>query len=196
MRYKAGHRAEARARMIAAAGRGFRRRGFGGIGVDGLAKEAEVTSGAFYGHFPSKEAAFKEVVVAGVEELHAAVNKMREAHGDKWLDVFVNFYLGQKRTCDLAESCALQSLSSEVARSDPEIKAAYEAGMLKVVDAIAQGLEGGTLPSRRKRAWALMSILSGGVTLARAVEDSQLSARVASSIRAVALNAARGDDSK
>ena len=81
MRYRPGHKDEARARMIAAAGRGFRKRGFGGIGVDGLAKEAEVTSGAFYGHFPSKEAAFKEAVVAGIEELRAAVMAFREAHG-------------------------------------------------------------------------------------------------------------------
>ncbi len=193
MRYKPGHREEARARMIAAAGRGFKKRGFGGIGVDGLAKEAEVTSGAFYGHFPSKEAAFKEAVAAGIEELRAGVSELREGHGKRWLEAFVDFYLGRKRTCELGESCAMQSLSVEVARAEPEVRAAYEAGMLKVVDAIAQGLEGGTLASRRKRAWALLSILSGGVTLARAVEDAQLSARIAVSIRAAALNAARGE---
>ena len=54
MRYAAGHKEGARTRILDAAGRGFRRLGFGGIGVDGLAKEAGVTSGAFYGHFPSK----------------------------------------------------------------------------------------------------------------------------------------------
>ena len=52
--------------MVAAAGRGFRRQGFGGIGVDGLAKEAEVASGAFYGHFSSKGEAFKAALVAGL----------------------------------------------------------------------------------------------------------------------------------
>jgi AcrR family transcriptional regulator len=67
VRYKTGHKEEARARMVAAAGRGFRRQGFGGIGVDGLAKEAEVTSGAFYGHFSSKGEAFKAALVAGLE---------------------------------------------------------------------------------------------------------------------------------
>lgn len=193
MRYKPGHREEARARMIAAAGRGFRKRGFGGIGVDGLAKEAEVTSGAFYGHFPSKEAAFKEAVTAGIEELQAGISEFQEGHGNRWLEAFVDFYLGRKRTCELGQSCAMQSLSVEVARAEPEVRAAYEAGMLKVVDAIAHGLESGTLASRRKRAWALLSILSGGVTLARAVEDAQLSARIAASIRAAALNAARGE---
>lgn len=69
MRYRPGHKDGARARLIAAAGRGFRKRGFGGIGADRLAKEASVTSGAFYGHFPSKDAAFKEAVAAGIEVL-------------------------------------------------------------------------------------------------------------------------------
>jgi AcrR family transcriptional regulator len=193
MRYKEGHKEEARARMIAAAGRGFRRRGFGGIGVDGLAKEADVTSGAFYGHFASKEAAFKEAVVKGMEELRAGVMSFRETRGPKWLEGFVDFYLGYKRTCDLADSCALQSLSPEVGRSDPETRAAYEAGMLKVVEAVADGLEGGSLADRKKRAWALLSLLSGGVTLARAVEDEQISSKIAGSIRSAALKAARPD---
>ena len=44
-----------RRKMVDAAGRGFRKNGYGGLGVDGLAKEAGVTSGAFYGHFKSKD---------------------------------------------------------------------------------------------------------------------------------------------
>jgi TetR/AcrR family transcriptional regulator, transcriptional repressor for nem operon len=193
MRYRRGHKEEARARMIAAAGRGFRKRGYGGIGVDGLAKEAEVTSGAFYGHFPSKDAAFKEAAVAGMEELRAGVEAMREQHGAGWVEAFIDFYLGFKRVCDAGESCALQSLSPEVARAGAEIRSAYEAGLLQVVEAVACGLDGGSPDDRRTRAWALLSILSGGVTLARAVEDAGLSSQIAVSLRSAALSAARGE---
>ncbi len=149
-----------------------------------------MTSGAFYGHFASKEAAFKEAVVTGVEELRAGVVSFRETHGPKWVEAFIDFYLGYKRTCDLGDSCALQSLSPEVGRSDPDIRAAYEAGMLKVVEAVAAGLDGGGLADRKKRAWALLSLLSGGVTLARAVEDEQVSGKIAAAIRSAALRAA------
>ena len=190
MRYRPGHKDEVRAHMIAAASRGFRKRGFGGIGVDGLAKEAEATSGAFYGHFSSKEAAFKEAVVAGIEEVHAAVLSYRAAHGTKWIEAFADFYLGYKRVCDLGESCSMQSLSLEVARSDTDIRSAYEAGMVKVADAAAQGLEGGTLAERKQRAWALLSILSGGVTLARAVADEGVSSGIADAVKSAAIQAA------
>ena len=187
MRYKAGHKEEARARMVAAAGRGFRRKGFGGIGVDGLAKEAEVTSGAFYGHFPSKEAAFREAVVAGMEELRAGVAMLRAEHGTKWLEVFVDFYLGHRRLCELGSSCALQSLTPEVQRADDETRAVFEVELTRVVEAVAEGLEGGSCEERQARARALLSVLSGGVTMARAVADEDASATIASACRSAAL---------
>jgi TetR/AcrR family transcriptional regulator, transcriptional repressor for nem operon len=189
-RYAAGHKQQARTRILAAVGRGFRKRGYGGIGVDGLAKEAEVTSGALYGHFPSKEAAFKEAVVAGIDELRVGVEALRAEHGVKWVEAFVDFYLGHKRTCDLGESCALQSLTPEVQRSDSETKAAFEAEMSRVARAVADGLAGASPAQRLERAWALLAILSGGVTLARAMQDDAVSNGIAAAIRKAALEAA------
>ena len=189
MRYKAGHKEEARTRMVAAAGRGFRRLGFGGIGVDGLAKEAEVTSGAFYGHFSSKGEAFEAALVAGLQELRIAVENLRAEHGARWIEVFVDFYLGQKRVCELGSSCALQSLTSEVQRADAGIKTIYEAEIGGVVNAVAEGLPGRSRKDRRARAWALLAILSGGVTMARAVADKDVSAAIAAACRVAALNA-------
>lgn len=189
-RYAPGHREEAKARILTAVGRGFRKRGYGGIGVDGLAKEAAVTSGALYGHFTSKEAAFKEAVIAGIDELGAGIEALRAEHGAKWLEIFVDFYLGYKRTCDLGESCTLQSLAPEVQRSDRETKAAFEARMSLVAQAVADGLPGKDPAGRLQRAWALLSILSGGVTLARAVEDPATSEAIAAAVRKAALAAA------
>jgi len=188
-RYAPGHREEARARILAAVGRGFRKRGYGGIGVDGLAKEAAVTSGALYGHFPSKEAAFKEAVVAGLDELRAGIEALRAEHGVKWIEIFVDFYLGYKRTCELGDSCTLQSLTPEVQRSDSETKTACEARMKLVADAVADGLSGADAADRKQRAWALLAILTGGVTLARAVEDQATSDTIAAAVRKTALAA-------
>lgn len=188
-RYAPGHREEARARILAAVGRGFRKRGYGGIGVDGLAKEAAVTSGALYGHFPSKEAAFKEAVVAGLDELRAGIEAVRAEHGVKWIEIFVDFYLGYKRTCELGDSCTLQSLTPEVQRSDSETKTAYEARMKMVAQAVADGLSGTDSADRLQRAWALLAMLTGGVTLARAVEDQATSDAIAAAVRKTALAA-------
>ena len=190
-RYAPGHREEAKARILAAVGRGFRKRGYGGIGVDGLAKEAAVTSGALYGHFPSKEAAFKEAVIAGIDELREGIEALRAEQGATWVEAFVDFYLGYKRTCELGDSCTLQSLTPEVQRADRETRTAYEAEMKRVAQAVADGLAGADATGRLQRAWALLAILSGGVTLARAVEDQATSDAIAAAVRKAALAAAQ-----
>jgi TetR/AcrR family transcriptional regulator, transcriptional repressor for nem operon len=190
MRYGAGHKDEARARILRAAGRGFRRQGYGGIGVDGLAKEAGVTSGAFYGHFPSKAEAFNAAAVAGLIELREGIEQLQADAGNAWLEAFAGFYMSVRRTCDLAESCALQSLSPEVARAGADAKTAYETELLKVVEAVASGLPHETLSTRRRTAWAILSMLSGGVTLARTANDQKTGAAIANAIKGAVLKLA------
>jgi TetR/AcrR family transcriptional repressor of nem operon len=187
MRYGPGHKDEARSRILNAAGRGFRRLGFGGVGVDGLAKEAGVTSGAFYGHFPSKAEAFKAAAVAGLVQLREAIEGLRASEGEDWLATFVDFYMSVRRTCDLSESCALQSLTPEVARADHDTRTAYEAELLRVAEAVAQGLPNGSLPARRKTAWAILAMLSGGVSLARSAADPRTGAQIAAGIKSAVM---------
>lgn len=190
MAHRAGQKEESRARILKSAGRGFRRLGFGGSGVDGLAKDAEVTSGAFYAHFKSKADAFREAVAAGMEDLRHGVESMREQLGSRWREGFINFYLGDRRTCDLAESCALQSLSSEVARADAATRQVYEQALRAIIDAMAAGLEGKP-KARREEATAQLALLVGGVTLARAVQDPAFSDEIAAAVRKAALGLGR-----
>jgi TetR/AcrR family transcriptional repressor of nem operon len=192
MRYRPGHKEEARTMILGAAGRGFRRLGYGGIGIDGLAKEAGLTSGAFYGHFPSKAEAFKAAALAGLVELREGIEHLRVVEGDAWLEKFAEFYMSVRRTCDLGQSCALQSLTPEVARADQDTKAAYEAEMLKVVEAVAEGLRPGTLPERRETAWAILALLSGGVTLARSAEAAAVGTQIAGAVKSAVLGMAGG----
>ncbi len=186
MAHRSGQKEESRARILAAAGRGFRRHGFGGLGVDGLATEAGVTSGAFYAHFKSKAAAFREAVTAGIRALHDGIEAMRAANGAGWREAFVDLYLGERRTCALADSCALQSLSVEVARADDDVRAAYEAELRQVIAAAAAGLSGGSQQARRDEAIALLALLAGGVSLARAVKDPALAEEIAAAVKQAA----------
>lgn len=194
MAHKARQKAESRARLLASAGRGFRSHGYGGLGVDGLAKEAGVTSGAFYAHYKSKAAAFRDAVVAGMEDLRTGINRMRETLGGGWRQSFIELYLGERRTCDLAESCALQSLTGEVARADDEAREAYQSELRKVIDATAAGLGTGSAADRRAEATALLALLAGGVSLARAVKDPALSEEIAASVRWAAMRLGQSAD--
>jgi len=169
---------QTRQRILVAAGRGFRKGGFGGIGVDGLAKEAGVTSGAFYKHFDSKATAFREAVVEGMSDLKTGVRFFQSEHGDAWWPAFVSFYLSDKLHCDLAESCALQSLPPEVARADSTSRAAFEAELVEVAKLVANGPAANDAPTSYEAAWTALATLVGTVTLARAVDNPAIAKQI------------------
>lgn len=187
---------QTRQRIADAAGRGFRKSGFGGVGVDGLAKEAGVTSGAFYVHFGSKSAAFAEAVTQGMAELKEGVLYFQAQHGRAWWPEFVRFYLNAKRSCDLSESCSLQSLTPEVARADNQAREAFSAGLRSVAEAIIAGPRSPSVPRDIDTALAALAALAGAVTLARAVEQQGFADQIASSTGRALLGERWGDGKK
>jgi len=168
-----------RRRIVEAAGRSFRKNGFDGIGVDGLAAAAGVTSGAFYVHFQSKAAVFHEVIKEGLSELRDGILYFQAEHGENWWREFVTFYLTFKRTCDLCDSCTLQSLSSEVARADPVLRASFETGLRNVADAVLSGPRSPKAPRDLNGVISALISLVGAVTLSRSVESETLAAQIA-----------------
>ncbi len=187
MRYSTEHKTETRKRILDAAAQVFRRDGYGGSGIDGLTKAAGVTNGAFYGHFKSKGEAFRTVVLSGLEQLRQGILDLRSNEGAGWLRRFVDFYMGYKRTCDVGEACALPSFSPEMARADGETREAYQAELLRLIEAVSSGLSEGSSTARDEQAIALLALLSGGVTLARAVPDPVLSGRIAEAVTKMAM---------
>jgi TetR/AcrR family transcriptional regulator, transcriptional repressor for nem operon len=176
-----GSTSDAHERLLAAAGRGFRSGGYGGIGVDGLAKEAGLTSGAFYAYFGSKAEAFRQAVRAGIADLASGIRTFREGGGD-WRSRFIAFYTTERVTCDPAESCALQSLTVDVARADAPTREDYTAGLEQAISALAEAPD----PQARAAAIALLALLSGGTSMARAVSDPALAEEIADAVRAAA----------
>jgi TetR/AcrR family transcriptional repressor of nem operon len=168
-----------RERIVEAVGRGFRRSGFGGAGVDGLAKEAGVTSGAFYVHFESKAAAFREAVRSGMSDLKQGLSIHQQRHSQDWWREFVHFYLHVKRKCDLTESCALQSLAPEVARSDAGAREVFETELREAAAIILAGPRSAGAPADESAALVALSTLLGAVTLARAVSDAKMAEQIA-----------------
>jgi AcrR family transcriptional regulator len=185
---------QSRTRILASAGQGFRVSGYGGLGIDGLAKRAGVTSGAFYGHFKSKADAFRAAVVEGLKDVVRGVASSQESKGSAWKTDFVSFYLNHRRTCDLSETCAVQNLSADVERSDPETRQVYEAGLREIFETMARGMDGDPV-SRRAQSMALLALMAGGVSLARAVNDPGLSAEIAEAVGRAASKLALEDSS-
>jgi TetR/AcrR family transcriptional repressor of nem operon len=171
-------------RIVEAAGQAFRKHGLGGVGVDGLAKGAKFTSGAFYFHFASKLDAFVESVKDGLDDLRRAIGQSQSAEGRSWLASFASFYMGFKRTCEMGEGCTLPLLSSEVERAGKEARSVYQEKLVEVANQVARGLREETTmtANTREPAWVILALLSGGVTMARTVRDPVLSKEIATAV--------------
>lgn len=174
---------DAREKLIAGAGRGFRVGGYGGIGVDGLAKEAGLTSGAFYAHFGSKAEAFTVAVAEGMECLRRGIEQFQETQGENWLGAFVDFYLGPRMEVELNDACALPTFTSDVSRASGETRAAYTDALKQMIELVAKGLRG---KNREARAWQIMSVLSGAAGMARAVTEPNVRAAIIEAARIAA----------
>ena len=59
--------AENRERIVDTASRLFREKGFDGVGLDAIMKDAGLTHGGFYGHFGSKDDLAAEAVTRALE---------------------------------------------------------------------------------------------------------------------------------
>lgn len=183
VRYKQDQKEQTREKIITAAGRCFKKSGYNGIGVDGLAKEAGVTSGAFYGHFDSKQSAFAAAITSGLSQLEVGIRHFQNEYGSKWWSEFAKFYMNQKRTCDLTESCLLQSLTPEIGRSDEAIRGLFETELLKIIKLANDGASQTADQSANEKTLVNLAMLIGGVTLARAVNDEKLSNEIAIAIQ-------------
>lgn len=177
-----------RAKLLESSRRAFRREGYAGIGVDSIAKDAGVTSGAFYAHLKSKNEAFRAALVMGLEEVLAALPEYREAHGREWPVAFADYYLGRDHRLDLECGCAMTSLTPDVVRADPDVQLEYAALMDRIVKEIATHLpKDGPAHEQEAKAWAFLSTLIGGLTLARAVGIGPTATEIERAARSSAL---------
>jgi AcrR family transcriptional regulator len=191
MRYSVEHKAETRRKILEAAARRFRAEGYEGLGVDGLAKAAGVTNGAFYGHFASKAEAYQAVVEAGLEELRQGILKFRKEGGADWLGVFTQFYFSPPKIECAEAACGLPAFAPEAARAPAETREMFQAKLLEVVEAMAAGLDGPEA-TRTERAWLVLAALAGGVTLVRALSDEARARTIAASLAPAIADLGRG----
>jgi TetR/AcrR family transcriptional regulator, transcriptional repressor for nem operon len=176
MRYPSDQKARAKQTILQAGARTLRTRGFNGIGVDGLAASAGVTSGAFYSNFSNKEALLEEVIAACVGEPFIDSESGSLTERQDRLREWLAMYISAEHRADPASGCVMPTLSADVARSNPEIRAAYQRKMLELVRKMSNVLEGAG-PDREKRAWSIVAMMVGAVAISRAMPDGEAANR-------------------
>jgi TetR/AcrR family transcriptional regulator, transcriptional repressor for nem operon len=177
MRYPSDQKARAREAILQAGTRALRTNGFNGIGVDGLAASAGVTSGAFYSNFSNKEALLEEVIETCLGEPFIDSESGSPAERQDRLKEFLAMYISADHRADPASGCVIPTLSADVARSNPQTRDAYKRRMLALVDKMSNAMNGAG-PAREKRAWSVIAVMAGAIAISRAMPDGEEAGRV------------------
>jgi TetR/AcrR family transcriptional regulator, transcriptional repressor for nem operon len=176
MRVSKEKAAESRERILEAASRLFRERGIDAAGVADVTRAAGLTHGGFYGHFDSKEALAAEAVGRAMA---ASAKRWRKLlHGgpaEEALNALLAGYLSPRHRDARGRGCPLSALGSEVARQPESVRRSFTKGFLEMLNVLEELVLAEEPANRRSRAILTLAALVGAITMARAVENAELS---------------------
>ena len=197
MRITRQHAEANRERVVDAAAKLFRERGFHGAGVAELMQAAGLTHGGFYNHFESKQAL---EAVACARAFDASATRIAAiadiAEPQARADAFAGYldrYLSPQARDARGANCPMVAFAADVSRESAEVQAAFAGGLARYVEAFARAARPGA-PDDEGRRQALQDIamLVGALTLARSVarENPELSDEILRAARAAGTSAA------
>jgi len=178
--------------VIKAAARLIPEHGIDGVSVPALMAEAGLTHGAFYGHFPSKEALVVAACEAAFEEKRKYYDDLAARHadeGDAARTVFIKRYTRSSHRDARGDGCPIAALCGEVAwpeRKGP-IRAAFASGLNSLVARLGPLLGRKRKSVPREEVLATLSLLVGALVLSRATEGQPISDEFLSSARKMLL---------
>jgi TetR/AcrR family transcriptional repressor of nem operon len=163
-------------RIVEVAARAIRRSGYAGTGVADIMKEAGLTHGAFYAHFPSREAMLAEAADrAGAESVATSAKVAAAAPTRQVLRALVREYLSKAHVEHADVGCPVAALGSEMPRQAPEVRRAATRRIKEMIDLVARQSPDWGQPGAHERALATVATMVGALLLARAVDEPALS---------------------
>jgi TetR/AcrR family transcriptional regulator, transcriptional repressor for nem operon len=135
--------------------------------------DAELTNGAFYAHFASKEDLVANVLA---DQLRAQRQGFDAQPPDReGLEAFIRTYLSPQHRDQYADGCPSAALLDEIARRPTATKQVYTDELMRVIDDIASRLDPTDAEAARTEALTLFGLMLGTLQLARTLTDRDLS---------------------
>src|ERR1700683_750353 len=188
MPYAAGHRTEIKGKIIQSARRLFNRHGFDNVSIAQIMAGAGLTHGGFYSYFKSKSELYTQVLGCFFPDPNCKSFwedfEVDLASADVGPQV-VRAYLPRQHFEDVENSCPMVALPTDVSRSSPHAKRAFET----VFEAMVSVLERSSVEDgrpRRARAQSIAALSIGGMVVARTMVDRALADELRAACMAVA----------
>jgi TetR/AcrR family transcriptional repressor of nem operon len=177
--------AENRQKILDAAGRLFRARGYDAVSVAEVMQAAGLTHGGFYGYFASKD----ELIA---ETLAHVLTADPTGGGERDLAEFAARYLVPKHRTNVALGCPVAALAGETSRQSPAARAAMTAALRRQFERLGRTAPGRSAVDRRRAAIGSWAAMVGALVLARLSDDPRLGDEILAETRAWI----RGEDAR
>lgn len=151
----------------------FRQHGFSGVGIDEVCRQAGLTRGTFYTHFPSKAALLAEVLSGAhdfVRRLKARSEGSTRSLRRQAAEI-AGDYLATKNKHAVIGGCSLAALAIDTSRADTDAQAAYADAVGQVIAEFRRAAAGDKQLSV-DRARAALALCVGGLLISNACGDN------------------------
>lgn len=161
--------------VINMASRLFREHGFNGIGLKDLMKGVGLTQGGFYKQFESKEDLAAQASKRAMEMATNRWSKAAARHPDAPLEAVIDFYLSPGHRAEKRDGCPLVALGSDAMRQGSKVKSTFEDGVKAHLQLLGNMIPSTELGAKQEGALSTLALMVGALTLARLVNDQNLS---------------------
>lgn len=138
-------------------------------------KEAGLTHGGFYAHFPSREAMLAEAANRACAESAAAADVVARVPPQQALTSMLRAYLSREHLEQVELGCPLAALGSETPRQAPEVRRVTTRHIKEMIDFVARQSPDWGQAGAHERALVTVATMVGTLLLARAVDEPALS---------------------
>jgi TetR/AcrR family transcriptional repressor of nem operon len=183
---------ENREGIVEAAARLYREKGFNGVGVAEITRDAGLTHGGLYRHFESRDALAREACLRAFEWTIALTDNLAQADPEPnseetsaaRLRAMVRSYLSVNHRDHPGEGCPAAALAVDAARADRGMSEAFAQGVELNIQRFMAILHGDDA-DRRTQTIATLSSMVGALVLARATAagDPALSQEILTTMR-------------
>ena len=189
MPYPATHRATVKKNIIESARKLFNRHGFENVSIGQIMAGAGLTHGGFYSYFNGKSDLYAEVLgcfFTDPEWKNCWEGVQVDLTSTDVGAQIVRAYLSRQHLENVENSCPMVALPTDVARSNPRARQAFEKVFRGMVSVLERSLTRNGQP-RRTTAQAMAALCVGGMVVARAVADRRLADNLRDACMTVAL---------
>lgn len=169
--------AESRQRILDAAARLFRERGFEGVTVAQIMSAAGLTHGAFYGYFSSKDDLIAQAFA------HVLFPEAGAPGADKAMVDYAASYLSPELRDNPGTGCLFAALGTEAVRASGEARSTMTQALERQFERLSRTAPGKTPEERRQAAIGGWSAMVGGLILARIANDPKLADEILAGTR-------------